>query len=181
MVCLFIAEGFEEIEAVTICDVLRRGGVEIRTVSLGGKIVTGAHGMGLTTDMSIDDISEDACELAVLPGGMPGTTNLLEDSRVTDFITKMAGAEGKKVAAICAAPMVLGRLGILKDRRAVIYPGMEEELHCREVGSGNVCVDGDIITSKAPGTAMEFSLALLKELKGESAAEEVREGIVYAR
>jgi 4-methyl-5(b-hydroxyethyl)-thiazole monophosphate biosynthesis len=181
MVYLFIAEGFEEIEAVTICDVLRRGGVDVKTVSTGGETVAGAHGIGVKTDMSIDDISFDECELAVMPGGMPGTTNLLEDVRVTDFMKRMAAAEGKKVAAICAAPMVLGHLGILKDKRAVIYPGMEDELHCREVGDGNVCVDGDVITSKAPGTAMEFALALLKELKGESVSGEVREGLVYAR
>ncbi|MCI2062840.1 MAG: DJ-1/PfpI family protein [Eubacteriaceae bacterium] len=179
MVYVHLAEGFEEVEAVTIVDVLRRGGVETETVSTGGKCVAGAHGITVTADTTIDEADYDSCEMIVFPGGMPGTTNLQKDKRVTDIITAFAKDKTKWTAAICAAPMIFGGLGILEGKAATIYPGMEGELKGAVPSSDKVVIDGNIVTSQAPGTSMQFGLALVELLKGKDTAEEVREGLVY--
>ena len=166
MVYVHFAEGFEEIEAVTIVDVLRRGGVDTKSVSVTGKReVCGSHGIIVCTDILFDEAIYDECEMLVLPGGMPGADNLLAHRELGLKIT--AFAESKKyLAAICAAPMVFGKLGILKNRKATIYPGMEENLTDAEVKSDRVVRDGNIITSRSAGTAMEFALTLVESLKG---------------
>jgi 4-methyl-5(b-hydroxyethyl)-thiazole monophosphate biosynthesis len=178
MVYLYLAEGFEEIEAVTIVDVLRRGEVDVKTVSIGAKMLAGAHGIQLEADLVIDEADTEDCEMIVFPGGMPGTLNLKKDKRVTDVITAFASDSEKTVAAICAAPMILGGLGILKGKKATIYPGMEDGLTGAEPCTDTVVKDGNIITSRAPGTAMEFALELITVLKGKAVAEEVRKGLV---
>ena len=179
MVYVFFADGFEEIEAVTIVDVLRRGGVEVATVGIGSRSITGTHGMRIETDIADTDAAADGAEMIVLPGGQPGTDNLGESAVVARLIGECMAA-GKWVAAICAAPMVLGRAGVLQGRRAVCYPGCEGALAGAQISGDNVVMDGNVITSKGPGTAAEFALTLLAALKGESAAAEVAAGMLLS-
>ena len=178
MVYVHFAEGFEEIEAVTIVDVLRRAGVETKAVSVTGDLtVCGSHGIPVCTDILFEDVNYDDCEMIVLPGGMPGTTNLLAHEGLTSQIVSFAKNK-KHVAAICAAPMVFGKLGILEGKKATIYPGMEENLIGAKVQSDRVVIDGHVITSKGPGTAMEFSLALVGVLKSEEEAARLKKAMV---
>lgn len=179
MVYVFLANGFEEIEAITIIDVLRRGNVDVRTVGIGSKTVTGTHGVQVEADLADREASASAAEMIVLPGGQPGTDNLGKSEIVTNMIRDFA-ATGKRIAAICAAPTVLGHVGVLSGRMAVCYPGCEGALKGAKIGAENVVCDGNIVTSKGPGTAMEFSLTLLKILKGENAAAEVAAGMLLS-
>lgn len=189
MVYVFLAEGFEEIEALTVVDVLRRAGVETYSVKAAMQDsadtqelwVTGAHGMTVLADRSFDAVDPDACRMIVLPGGMPGTLHLKEHAGVTELIRKFAESEGKYIAAICAAPMVLGELGILENRRATIYPGMEDSLKGAFIMKNRVVVDEEIITSQGPGTAMEFAVELAAILKGKENAEELMRDLVMGR
>ena len=161
-VYVHLAEGFEEIEAITVVDVLRRAGVEAETVSVTGEFsVTGAHGIPVTADLLFEVADYDNCEMIVLPGGMPGTTNLGAHEGLVKQLEKFA-EQNRWLAAICAAPMVLGKAGLLKDRTAVIYPGMEAHLVEARVGKNPVEVDGKIITSKGHGTLNGLPLPLLK-------------------
>ena len=176
MVYVFLAEGFEEIEALTPVDVLRRAGIEAALVSIsedGSKVVTGTHGIKVTADLTFDEACFDSCEMLVLPGGLPGAENLGKHKGLCEKLKEFAEAGeegGKYVAAICAAPMVLGRLGILEGKMSTIYPGMEEELKGGIPMKNRVVVDGNIITSKGPGTAMEFSVELAGILKDKLTA-----------
>ena len=180
MVYIFLAEGFEEIEAVTITDILRRGEVDAQMVSIGDRLeVKGAHGLTVTADLLFDEIDEAGCEMAVLPGGMPGTTNLQAHRGLGELITRMA-SQNKWVCAICAAPMVLGSCGILKGRQATIFPGMEAELTGATPKPDAVVRDGKVITSRAPGTAMVFGLALVEALRDAETAAALREDLHMA-
>ena len=155
-VYVFLAEGFEEMEAVTPIDLLRRAGVDAKLVSVtGNRAVTGAHGVTYLADLLFEEIEEDA-DMLVLPGGLPGTTNLQAHEGLTKLLLKQHEAH-KWVAAICAAPMVLGALGIVKDRHATIYPGIEDKLIGAAPLTDEVVVDGNVITSRAPGTAIPFA------------------------
>lgn len=170
-VLIHFANGFEEIEALTVVDVLRRADIDAKMVSITGDfLVTGAHGVTVKTDQLFDGIDYGSCEMIVLPGGMPGSKNLGAHEELTEKIVEFA-AKGKWIAAICAAPMVFGELGLLEGKTAVIYPGMESHLYGAKVGDKNVEVDGKIITSKGPGTAMQFSLALVEALMGKETAK----------
>ncbi len=176
MVYIYLAEGFEEIEALTITDILRRGGVDVRTVSImDDYCVRGAHGIPVIADMLFEEADYAACEMIVLPGGMPGAQYLHDHEELCAQI-KQAAAEGKWVCAICAAPMVLGKCGVLEGKKATIYPGMEDRLTGAQPVSAPAVKDGKVITGMAPGAAMEFALTLLEDLKGEAVAAEVREG-----
>ena len=147
-VYVFLAEGFEEMEAVTPIDLLRRAGVDAKLVSVtGNRAVTGAHGVTYLADLLFEEIEEDA-DMLVLPGGLPGTTNLQAHEGLTKLLLKQHKAH-KWVAAICAAPMVLGALGIVKDRHATIYPGIEDKLIGATPLTDEVVVDGNVITSRA--------------------------------
>ena len=180
MVVLFLAEGFEEIEAVTPVDLLRRAGVQVRTCSVApSRTVTGAHGVPFVCDTDLDSL-EGPFDLLILPGGMPGTKNLAASEKLAALLRRQAG-EGKPLAAICAAPTVLGGLGLLKDKRAVCYPGMEEGLFCREAGTEAVVRDGNIVTSRGPGTAFDFGLALVALLKGEETARKIADSAVWGK
>jgi 4-methyl-5(b-hydroxyethyl)-thiazole monophosphate biosynthesis len=172
-----LAPGFEEIEAVTIIDVLRRAGLDVQVVGLTPGPVLGAHGITVDTDGSIDDV--DAAELAmlVLPGGLPGATNLRDDARVLALVRELA-ASGRYVSAICAAPIVLGAAGVLQGRAATCYPGFEGELTGATPSTERVVKAGNVITSRGPGTALEFALALVAELAGADAAQGLREGML---
>jgi 4-methyl-5(b-hydroxyethyl)-thiazole monophosphate biosynthesis len=179
MVYLILANGFEETEAVTVVDILRRADIQIKTVSImEDRLVYGAHGMGLEADTLFKEVDFGTCSMAVLPGGMPGTLNLCNYKPLSEELMALNN-EGKPLAAICAAPMVLGRLGLLKGKRATIYDGMEEELAGADYINKDVVADKGIITSKGPGTAMIFALSLVAYIKGEEKAAEVRAALLY--
>ncbi len=178
MVYLHLANGFEEIEAVTIVDILRRGGVSIQTVSLDNHLeVTGSHEITVIADLSFEEADYDSCEMMIFPGGMPGTTNLLKHRELMETMVRH-GVSGKPVAAICAAPMLFGQTGLVAGKRATIYPGMEDELIGATVSTEKVVIDGNIITSKGPGTAMDFALALVGILKGQETQEKLKGGLI---
>ena len=175
-VYVFLAEGFEEMEAVTPIDLLRRAGVDAKLVSVtGNRAVTGAHGVTYLADLLFEEIEEDA-DMLVLPGGLPGTTNLQAHEGLTKLLLKQHEAH-KWVAAICAAPMVLGALGIVKDRHATIYPGIEDKLIGAAPLTDEVVVDGNVITSRAPGTAIPFAIALAQLLTDEKTAASLTEDL----
>ncbi len=183
MVYVFLADGFEEVEALTPVDLLRRAGAEVRTVGVGSKNITGAHGITVACNMSEDEAAEsikeapEALEMTVLPGGMPGTLNLGKSETVSHFLDA-AAKRGAYIGAICAAPSVLGAKGLLRGRRAVCYPGFEDKLTGAKIENAGVVRDGNIICARAAGSAVEFALCLISALKGERAAEEVRHAII---
>lgn len=163
---VLLAEGFEEIEAVTIVDVLRRADVTVTTAALGTSPVTGSHGIALVADRSLDGLSAADFDAVVLPGGMPGARHLKEDRRVLSLLTD-AARSNKTVAAVCAAPIALEAAGLLAGRRATSYPG--HDLPSALYSEERVVVDGNLVTSRGPGTALEFSLALVEKLVGAEA------------
>lgn len=175
MIVLFLAEGFEEIEALATVDILRRAGVDVRTVGVSGKQVRGAHGIVVTADCTVDDISTDGMEMVVLPGG-PGTPNL-EASETAQRFIDCAVQNDFWIGAICAAPSILGHKGLLNGKRAVCYPGYEKELEGAQVQQTSVCKDGRIITGNGPGAAYAFGLELAAALKGRAVADQVKEGM----
>lgn len=170
-----LAAGFEEIEAVTVVDILRRANVEVTVAGLTSNVTEGKHGINVTPDTSIDEVDVTDFDAVVLPGGNPGYQNLRKDPRVAAMVKK-AFSSNKIVAAICAGPTVLSDAGILEGKACTIYPGMEDEL----VNGGgrpkqdNVVVDGNIVTSRGPATAFQFAFVLAEKLAGKQAAELVR-------
>ncbi|MDO4868805.1 MAG: DJ-1/PfpI family protein [Bacillota bacterium] len=178
MVYVHIAEGFEEVEALTIVDVLRRAECKVMTVSMTDEyIVTGTHEIAVKTDMLFGEADYDSCEMIVLPGGMPGASNLQEHKGLEAQIKAFASA-GKKLAAICAAPMVLAAHGALQGKSATIYPGMEEFLKGATPTGEAVTKDGNVITGQGPALAMEFALKLVEDLKGAQVRDEVAKGLL---
>ena len=161
---IFLADGFEEIEGLMVVDLLRRVGIKVDMVSISEAMaVSGSHGISVKADLLMKDIDFDAYELLVLPGGMPGTINLGECEVLCSELKK-ACENGKKIAAICAAPTVFGKLGLLKGKKACCYPDMEDGLIGAEVSFDAVTVDGNITTSRGLGTALPFALALIEQL-----------------
>jgi 4-methyl-5(b-hydroxyethyl)-thiazole monophosphate biosynthesis len=178
MVYVHLALGFEEIEAVTILDILRRAGIQASFVSMvKGKFVRGSHGILVEADITFEEADYDLCNMIVLPGGMPGTKNLMENEGLIMKI-KEFNKQGKYLAAICAAPMVFGAANILKDKNATIYPGMEEYLKDAKISTKKVVVDGKTITSRGPGTAMEFALTIVEILMGQTISNKLRKDLV---
>lgn len=176
---IFLADGFEEIEGLTVVDILRRAGIDISMISINGKKkVTGAHGIALDTDEDIVQCDPDKLDMLVLPGGMPGTTNLAACEKLTEALKK-ADQEKRGIAAICAAPSVLGDLGFLKGKKAVCYPGFESRLTGAEVLAVPVVTDGHITTSRGMGPAIAFALELTKRLKDEETVKQVGRSILY--
>jgi 4-methyl-5(b-hydroxyethyl)-thiazole monophosphate biosynthesis len=167
-----LARGFEEIEAVTVIDVLRRAGLEVVVAALAGDAVEGAHGIRIEADRSLAAVTAADFDAIVLPGGQPGTTHLGADQRVRELVQTLAAA-GKIVAAICAAPTVLDAAGVLAGKRATAFPG--EELPTADYSFDRVVEDGNVITSRAAGTAMEFALTLVRRLVDHQAATDVRQ------
>ena len=176
MIYLFLANGFEEIEALATVDVLRRAGLEVKTVGVGSTTVTGSHHITVTADMEQSQVLTDNMEMVILPGGMPGTLNL-EDSTVVTTCVRYCVQNNLPVAAICAAPSILGHMGLLKGKKAVCFPGFEQELEGAEIGDGFVCRDGQVITAKGAGAAVDFGLEIVKMLQGEEAALRLRKSI----
>jgi len=161
-----LAEGFEELEAVTIIDILRRAGVEVVVASLAGSPVTGSHGIRLAADTPLGALVEQDFDMIALPGGMPGAEHLKNDPRIADIVRRL-NAAGHPVAAICAAPMVLAAAGVLEGRRATSYPGF-----LAGATGDAVVVDENVITSRGPGTALDFALELVEALMGPAARQD---------
>ena len=176
---IFLAEGFEEIEALTVVDILRRDGIVIKTVSITrDKQVEGAHGITVIADKVLKDIELKDAALLILPGGMPGTTNLKECDELMDMVRQFAGTN-RRIAAICAAPTVLGSLGLLEGKKACCYPGMESGLTGAEVLEDEVVTDGNITTSRGMGTAIPFALELVRLFDSKTEAMAMKRKIVY--
>ncbi len=178
-VYVFTAEGFEEIEGLTVVDLMRRAGAKVQMVSISdGLAVKGSHGIEIKADIFFDDADYGQADLLVLPGGMPGTLHLGEHQGLTKLLEEF-NVQGKRIAAICAAPSVLGGLGLLKGKKAVCYPGFEDKLTGAAVEKKEVVTDGNITTSRGLGTAIPFALELISLLFGEEKAEEIRKSVIY--
>lgn len=170
-----LAGGFEEIEAITVVDLLRRAGIEVHTAALDGPQVTGSHGITVTADIALDAARADDYDMIVLPGGMPGADQLKRDARVISMLHRFA-ADGRYTAAICAAPGVLAHAGLLEGRAATSFPGFlsTDSAPGIRLHTDPVVIDGKVVTSRGPGTAMEFGLALIELLEGRAAREQVQ-------
>ena len=163
MVYILLADGFEEIEALAPLDVLRRAEIPVKTAGVGEQYVCGAHGVQVKADMLIDEISDFEIDAVILPGGMPGALNLQRSEKVNTIIDFCA-ENGKLIAAICAAPMIIGEKGLLKGRRAVCFPGYEDNLIGAELCDESVVKDGNIITATGAGASLEFGAAIVDYL-----------------
>lgn len=172
MVYVFLADGCEEIEALSPVDILRRAKIEVQTVGIGSHEVVGANGIKIVCDTEISKVSGNP-DGVILPGGMPGAENLFKNEKVKDIIN-LCARNDKLIAAICASPMILGRLGILEGKKACCYPGFEKELKDAEVSNEHLCVDGKIITAKGPGVSLEFALKVVEVFVGSRVASDVR-------
>ena len=181
-VLLPLAKGFEELEAVALTDVMRRGGIDVRLAYIGdelhGDLITGANGITIKADTSIDSVIVDDFDMIVLPGGWGGTYALAENARVQELLREFK--EKKIVGAMCAAPYALKKAGVLGDRYTA-YPGAVEEIdHPGYVADEKVVEDGNVITSQGPGTAVCFGLAIVKRLVGEETAQQIKEGMLLS-
>lgn len=178
-VSVMLADGFEEVEALTAVDLLRRAKIYVDTVSMTDDFtVHGAHGINVQTEDLFDEVDFSETDMIVLPGGMPGTTNLKAHAGLKKVLLRFA-EEGKYIGAICAAPTVLDEIGILKGKRATCYPGVESEIEDAILTRTPVMRDGNIITGQGVGTAIDFALKLVELMAGEEKAREIAEAIVY--
>ena len=179
---VFLANGFEEMEATGTVDILRRGGIDTKTVSItDDRKVVGAHHMEYMADALLSETDFSGIDALILPGGMPGASNLNESEAVKEALLqqyRQGDLVCRLLAAICAAPMVLGGLGLLKGRKATCYPGFEPKLIGATVTGEAVEVDGNVVTGRGPGLVFNFGLALVSVLKGDAVAEEVAAGLL---
>lgn len=179
-----LAEGFEEIEALTVVDVLRRAEIPLATAAVGGRpgelLVQGAHGVTVKADLRIEDVDAEQLDLLVLPGDQPGTTNLLAEPRIAALARRVV-ARGKPVGAICAAPLVLHAAGLLEGRTATCYPGVKERMGGVHLDDAPVVVDGLVTTSRGVGTALDFALALVEQLRGAAVADRLARALLAER
>ncbi|MCR5405063.1 MAG: DJ-1/PfpI family protein [Butyrivibrio sp.] len=176
---IFLADGFEEIEALTVVDLLRRAGIEITMVSImGRKSVTGSHKITVEADALLEEADFEGADMLILPGGMPGTGNLFECDVLKEKIKEFHDSN-KLLAAICAAPTVYGRMGLLEGVRACCYPGCEKDLKGADVQTTEVTMDGNFITSRGMGTAIPFGLAIIEKFMGKEASDSMAEKIVF--
>lgn len=167
-----LAQGCEEIEAVTVIDILRRAGIEVVSAGLDGQPVKASRGVVLLPDTTLDEALEQEFDMLVLPGGQPGTNNLNADPRIIALLQDMA-SKGKYTCAICAAPLVLGHAGLLQGKQATSYPGSLDATSGATLSAAPVVCDGKIITSRGPGTAMDFALELVETLAGKLRRDQV--------
>ena len=177
-VAVILANGFEEIETITPIDVLRRAGLDVLVIGLAQKTVSGAHGVRIDTDVTLDEY-RDIPDAIVLPGGMPGAQNLKESKQVAELIKKVNAAK-KLVGAICASPaLVLTPTGVLDQKKATCYPGFEKNFAPSVIFTKDrVVIDGNVVTSRGPGTALEFALALVEKLEGKEKANSLKEALL---
>jgi 4-methyl-5(b-hydroxyethyl)-thiazole monophosphate biosynthesis len=176
MIYLFLANGFEEVEALAPLDLLRRAGLEVTTVGVGGEMITGSHGITVQADIPDTMYADAKPEMIVLPGGMPGSKHL-DESRIVDMALKAAVRNGAYIAAICAAPFILGKRGLLQGKVATCYPGFEKELIGAEISAQKVVTDGRFITAAGMGVAVDFGLALVEAMTDKSVAERLHAAI----
>ncbi len=174
-VLVALADGFEEIEAVTVIDVLRRAGIEVDTMGITGSWVTGGHGIKIMADKRINEVNIEKYDGIILPGGSEGVANLSKSSKLKEFLVKI-NEKKKLIAAICAAPLILAKEHLLDNKKATIYPGLEKELPYPR--DERVVIDENIITSQSPGTAIEFALAIVERLVGAEKASKLRKQLV---
>ena len=171
MIYMFLANGFEEIEALLPLDLMRRAGIEVKTVGVGGLDITGSHGITVKADMLDSEFDDKAPECVILPGGMPGTKNL-DASAVVHKALDSALENNALICAICAAPMILGKRGILRGKKATCFPGFEEYLEGAEIG-GRAVRDGQVITGVGMGAALEFGIEIVAALISREAADKL--------
>jgi 4-methyl-5(b-hydroxyethyl)-thiazole monophosphate biosynthesis len=176
---IFFAEGFEETEAITIVDLLRRASINVATISVTGTtMVTGSHAISIKADALFEEVDFSQADLLILPGGMPGSINLAEHKGLSDLL-QQHNKNNKFVAAICAAPIILGKLKILQNREAICYPGFEKDLLGANISHKTLVQDSNIITAKGPGFAIDFGLYLIGLLKGADKKKEVADNFLY--
>jgi 4-methyl-5(b-hydroxyethyl)-thiazole monophosphate biosynthesis len=181
MVYIFLGNGFEEIEALSVCDILRRGGVDVKLAGVGGLKITGGHGITVTADIQVSEIKYDRAEMLIIPGGVSGVESIERSTECSEII-KNAAQKGIPLAAICAGPRVLAKLSLLKGKKITCYPGMEKEMTGAIADTTKATVsDGSLITGRAAGAALDFAFMLLEALKGQAVAEKIRLGIYYER
>lgn len=181
MVYIFLADGFEECEALVPLDILRRGGIKVNTVGIGGKTVTGAHGITVTADIAENDAVTDNIDAVILPGGMPGTLNLEKSETVQQFID-FAAEKGALLCAICAAPSILGHKGLLNGKKATCFSGFEKDLAGATISDVKAVTDGNVITACGAGAAFEFGFEILTALTGgKTAAENLSKAMKYTK
>ena len=179
MVYLFLADGFEEVEAITPFDYLKRSGFEVKTIGVEKEEICGSHGLKVLVDFVLEefDLKIKEGDFLILPGGLKGTENLNNNEKVLDLLKKAFGVAS--IGAICAARSILGRLGFLKGLNACCYPGFEEYLVGAKISKDSVVVDKNIITSRGAGTAQEFSFEIIRYLKGKEESERIKQQVQW--
>ena len=177
MIYMFLADGFEEIEALCPLDLIRRAGIEIKTVGVGSDFITGAHGITVRADLADNEFKYDNVDMVFLPGGMPGTLNLAKSDTVVNAINE-ASSSGAYIAAICAAPSILGDMGLLRGKEAICYPGFEDRLTGATVSDKRVVLDGKILTAAGMGVALDMGLEIVKIFCGKEASEKLRSAVI---
>lgn len=177
MIYVLLAKGFEEVEAIEPVDIMRRAGLEVATVGIDGRIVCGSHGISITADMDMSGVKPELMDALVLPGG-PGH-ELLDASNEVHYLINTAHAGGKYIAAICAAPSIIGKKGLLRDKKATCFPGYEDYLYGAEVCGDKAVTDGQFITGKGAGAAGEFGFELVRALCGAETADKLRRVMQY--
>lgn len=181
MIYVFLADGFEELEALAPVDILRRGGCDVKTVGVGGKTAVGAHKIPVVCDITAEEALTEGLEAVILPGGMPGTLNLEKSECVCRFID-FAAEKGLYIGAICAAPSILGHKGLLRGKKATCFPGFEKDLHGAEFLDIPVVTDGKITTAYGAGAAFDFGFRLLGELTGnKEGADALKKSMKYIK
>lgn len=178
--CVLLAPGFEEIEAITVIDVLRRADIDTTVLGVEARSVEGSHGIRVEADAVLAELREELWDVVVLPGGMPGAAHLRDHAGVQTLL-KEQHARGGRLAAICAAPIALSSAGVLEGRKATSYPSFAEQISCAEYRQDRVVVDGPVVTSRGPGTALAFALQLVAELKGAREATELAERMLVQK
>lgn len=180
MVVILLGNGFEEMEAITPCDLLRRAGIQVCFAGIGGKRIAGAHGICIEADCAVETLAEEKPEMVILPGGLGGVASIRGSACAMELIARQH-REGRPVAAICAAPTILAELGITDGKKATCYPGMEAQMGAAVLLPEDcVAADGSVITGRAAGTAIQFALHLIASLRGREAAQQVADSIVFS-
>ncbi len=176
-VLVILAPGFEEIETVTVVDILRRAGARVTLAGTDGGVTEGSRGINLVADCHLKEVNTDDFDMVVLPGGQPGTSNLQKDEKVKEILLKM-DRDNKKIAAICAAPVILQSAGLLKNTSITSHPSVKDQFEDVPYSESRVVVDGNYITSRSPGTAMEFAMKLVEILFDTNRVETVNKGVM---